>query len=53
MTTLEARNLYWRLHPQKGVWRLLPRSLLTPPRPVDDLAAWIIMRRTLAARPAK
>ena len=48
MTTLEARNLYWRLHPPKGLRRLLPRSLLTPPRPVDDLAAWIILRRALA-----
>jgi RNase H-fold protein (predicted Holliday junction resolvase) len=50
MTTLEARNLYWRLHPPKGLWGLLPKSLLTPPRPVDDLAAWIIMRRTLASK---
>jgi RNase H-fold protein (predicted Holliday junction resolvase) len=50
MTTLEAGNLYWRLHPPKGLRRLLPRPLLTPPRPVDDLAAWIIMRRTLASR---
>jgi RNase H-fold protein (predicted Holliday junction resolvase) len=50
MTTLEARDLYWRLHPPKRLWSLLPRSLLTPPRPVDDLAAWIIMRRTLASR---
>jgi RNase H-fold protein (predicted Holliday junction resolvase) len=50
MTTLEARNLYWRLYPARGLWRLLPRSLLTPPRPIDDLAAWIIMRRGLAAK---
>jgi RNase H-fold protein (predicted Holliday junction resolvase) len=50
MTTLEARNLYWRLHPPRGLWSLLPKSLLTPPRPVDDLAAWIIMRRALASR---
>jgi RNase H-fold protein (predicted Holliday junction resolvase) len=50
MTTLEARNLYWRLHPAKGLWALLPLSLLTAPRPVDDLAAWIIMRRTLGLK---
>jgi RNase H-fold protein (predicted Holliday junction resolvase) len=50
MTTLEARNLYWRLHPPKGLWGLLPRSLLVPPRPIDDLAAWIIMRRTLVVK---
>jgi RNase H-fold protein (predicted Holliday junction resolvase) len=50
MTTLEARNLYWLLHPPKGLWGLMPRSMLTPSRPVDDLAAWIIMRRTLGIK---
>ena len=45
MTTLQARTLYWRLHPPRGLWRLVPLSLRTPPRPVDDLAAWAIARR--------
>ena len=45
-TTLDARALYWRLHPPKFLWRLLPLSLRVPPRPIDDLAAWAIVRRT-------
>ncbi|MDL2264705.1 RuvX/YqgF family protein [Synergistaceae bacterium OttesenSCG-928-I11] len=45
MTTLDARALYWRLHPPKFLWRLLPLSLRVPPRPIDDLAAWAIVRR--------
>ncbi|MDR3331662.1 MAG: endonuclease [Synergistaceae bacterium] len=47
-TTLEGRGLYWRLHPPSGLWRLVPRSLRTPPRPVDDMAAWAIIARGIA-----
>ena len=39
-STLEARLTYWELHPPRGWRRLLPMSLQTPPRPVDDLAAY-------------
>lgn len=46
-STMEARKLYWDLHPPQGIRRLLPRSLLVPPRPVDDLAAWHILRKAL------
>lgn len=46
-TTLHARALYWRLHPPRGLWRLIPLSLRVPPRPVDDLAAWAIALRGL------
>ena len=42
-TTLKARDLYWKLHPPAGLWRLLPKSLLYPPRDIDDLAAWAIV----------
>ena len=45
MTTLEARALYWHLHPPRGLWRLVPLALRVPPRPVDDLAAWAIVKR--------
>ena len=46
-TTLEARQLYWRLH-RPGWWqRLLPSSMRVPPRPLDDLAAWAIALRGL------
>ncbi|MCR5335989.1 MAG: hypothetical protein K6E42_05490 [Synergistes sp.] len=44
-TTLEARNIYWKLHPPRGLLRLIPLSLRTPPRPIDDLAAYAIVLR--------
>ena len=43
-TTLKARELYWRLHPPKGLWRLIPATLRIPPRDIDDLAAWAIIK---------
>jgi RNase H-fold protein (predicted Holliday junction resolvase) len=49
MTTLEARALYWRLHPRRGLSRLIPIQWMVPSRPIDDLAAWAIMRRALAS----
>ena len=48
-TTLEARRLYWDMHPPRGLKRFVPLSLLVPPRCVDDLAAFCILRRALAA----
>lgn len=41
-STLEARSIYWKLHPPRGWRRLLPLSLQVPPRSVDDLAAYCI-----------
>ena len=46
-TTLEARQLYWKYHPPKGLWRFIPTSLRVPPVPVDDLAAIVIALRFL------
>lgn len=45
-STLEARGLYFLLHPPKGLLRLVPKGLLVPPRDVDDLAAWALLRRS-------
>jgi RNase H-fold protein (predicted Holliday junction resolvase) len=45
LTTLEGRSLYWRLHPPRGLWRLVPTQLRVPPRPIDDMAAWAILIR--------
>ncbi len=45
MTTQDARALYWRLHPPRFLWRIIPTSLRVPPRPIDDLAAWAIVRK--------
>lgn len=42
-TTLAARRLYWRLHPPRGLWVLVPTSIRVPKRDIDDLAAWAIV----------
>lgn len=44
-TTLEARVLYFRDHPPRGVLRLLPPGLRSAPRPIDDYAAYAIALR--------
>ncbi|GHV26776.1 hypothetical protein FACS1894167_00680 [Synergistales bacterium] len=44
MTTLAARKLYRALHPSR-LAKLIPASLFFPPRPIDDLAAWAILKR--------
>ncbi len=49
-TTLLSRDLYWKIHPPKGVQRILPASLRVPPRDLDDLAAWAIVLRYLELR---
>ena len=45
-TTLEGRKLYWKIHPPKGIAKIIPTSMRTPPRDIDDLAAFIIVRRS-------
>jgi hypothetical protein len=47
-TTLLARDLYFRHHPPSLWMRLLPRGLWSPPRPIDDYAAYAIVLRYLA-----
>lgn len=44
-STLEARALYFKFNPPKGLKSLLPRGLLFPPVPVDDYAAAVIAYR--------
>ena len=46
-STLEARRLYFQCNPPRGIWRLFPRGLLTPPVPIDDYAAWVLALRYL------
>ncbi len=48
-STLEARSLYWKLHPPRGWRRIIPLSLLVPPRDLDDLAAWVLVLRFRAS----
>lgn len=52
-TTLEARKIYWRLHPPRGLMKFVPLSLRTPPRNVDDLAAYAILLRWAGAAVAE
>lgn len=47
-TTEEAKKFYWVLHPPKGLKRLLPKGMLVPPEPVDDITAYVIGKRWLA-----
>lgn len=46
-TTLEARNLYWKIHAPSFLIRLIPEGLRVPDRVLDDLAAWSITLRGL------
>jgi RNase H-fold protein (predicted Holliday junction resolvase) len=46
-STLEARDRYWLMYPPTGLQRLVPQGLRTPPRPVDDLVAIILLERYL------
>jgi hypothetical protein len=41
-TTERARRRYWQENPLKGLARLWPSSLRTPPVPVDDWVAVIL-----------
>jgi len=47
MSTLEARKRYFAENPPKGLMKLIPASLQTPPVPVDDYAALILAERYL------
>ncbi len=46
-TTEEARYRYFEVHPPTGWRKLLPKGMLYPPVPVDDITAWIIGERWL------
>lgn len=46
-SSLEARDRYWQMYPPKGLARLLPSSLRTPPCPWDDIVAILLVERYL------
>jgi RNase H-fold protein (predicted Holliday junction resolvase) len=48
-TTRRARRRYFQEHPPRGLWRLVPLGLRTPPIPVDDYAAVLIAEDYFAA----
>lgn len=47
-TTLRARRLYFDQHPPRGLRRLIPTSMQTPPCPYDDLVAVILAQSYLS-----
>ena len=49
----EGRRRYFQAHPPRGWRRLIPRGLLTPPRPYDDFVAVVLAERYLAGREEK
>lgn len=46
-TSLEARDRYWQMYPPRGLNRLLPQGIRTPPRPIDDIVAILLIERYL------
>ncbi|WP_026731234.1 pre-16S rRNA-processing nuclease YqgF [Fischerella sp. PCC 9605] len=46
-TSLEARDRYWQMYPPKGIMKLLPQGMRTPPRPIDDIVAILLIERYL------
>lgn len=46
-SSLEARDRYWQMYPPKGLTRLIPEGMRTPPRPIDDIVAILLIERYL------
>jgi RNase H-fold protein (predicted Holliday junction resolvase) len=46
-SSLEARDRYWQMYPPKGLSRLIPEGMRTPPRPIDDIVAILLIERYL------
>jgi RNase H-fold protein (predicted Holliday junction resolvase) len=46
-SSLEARDRYWEMYPPTGLSRLIPLGMRTPPRPVDDIVAIVLIERYL------
>ena len=46
-SSLEARERYWQMYPPTGFSRLIPQGMRTPPRPVDDIVAIVLIERYL------
>lgn len=46
-SSLEARARYWEMYPPKGISKLLPQSLRSIPRPIDDIVAILLVERYL------
>lgn len=48
-STEEAKELYFREQPARGLRRLIPAGFRRPPEPLDHYAAWVLGRRYFGA----
>jgi len=46
-TSQAARERYWQMYPPQGFYRLIPKGMRLPPRPIDDIAAILLIERYL------
>ena len=46
-SSLEARDRYWEMYPPSGLNKLIPQSLRSIPRPIDDIVAILLVERYL------
>jgi RNase H-fold protein (predicted Holliday junction resolvase) len=46
-SSLEARDRYWEMYPPKGLVKLIPQGMRTPPRSIDDIVAILLIERYL------
>jgi RNase H-fold protein (predicted Holliday junction resolvase) len=46
-SSLEARDRYWQMYPPKGLTKLIPEGMRTPPRAIDDIVAILLIERYL------
>ncbi len=46
-SSLEARDRYWEMYPPTGLGRLIPQSLRSISRPIDDIVAILLVERYL------
>jgi RNase H-fold protein (predicted Holliday junction resolvase) len=46
-SSLEARDRYWQMYPPQGIGKLVPKSLRSIPRPIDDIVAILLVERYL------
>lgn len=48
-STLEARDRYWQMYPPQGLKKLIPKGLLVPSQPIDDIVAILLIERYLSS----
>ncbi|MEM9948441.1 MAG: pre-16S rRNA-processing nuclease YqgF [Cyanobacteria bacterium P01_D01_bin.36] len=46
-SSLEARDRYWEMYPPTGLSKLIPQSLRSISRPIDDIVAILLVERYL------